>query len=241
MPAPRSSLRLWFPFTSNEIQIGLGVLGFAVTTFAFAGVPPLALAKATLAAVVVAYVSGLLVYARRAAPTTALIRDGAIAGAGYIDSFRHATRSLFLIHVDDDPPGEDLRRLYRSLLDRGVQIRRVILLRRDAHPEAYAWIHRFGTHRNLQQRVILPSQSAAVRFSFVVVDEDEVLLALPGAHAVDARPYASALVLRHLLRIRDPEVAELFLHLHEDLWARATPLSPKSITRAGRARPARRS
>ena len=225
----------WFPFRSDELQVGLGLFGFLVTGLALAGIDPKTLAWASLLFIVLFYLAGLLVQARRAARALRFVHDGGIAGSGYLEPFRQARRCLFLMHVDDDPPSEELQALYRTLLERGVEIRRTIFLRPDAAPAAYEWIARFGNHPNLQQRVVLPDQAAAMRLSFVVVDDAVVLLSVPGTQAIDAQPYTARFVLRHLLRIEDATVASVFMRVHEDLWQSAEPLADAALLVASRA------
>ena len=55
---------------------------------------------------------------------------------------------------------------------------------------------------------------------FVVVDDSTVLFSVPGWEAIDAAPYTNRLVLRHLLIVREPEMASVFQRLHQDLWER---------------------
>lgn len=215
---------LWWPFSASELQAGLGVFGFAATALAFAGMEPQVLAAASLGYAVLFYLAGLLVHSRRAARTLTFFENGGVAGAGYLESFRRVKRCLFLMHVDDDPPSEELQALYRRLLEHGIQIRRTVFLRSDATAMAYDWIIRFGDHPNLRQRFVPPEQASVMRFSFVVVDESVVLLSVPGREPIDGSPYTSQLVLRHLLRIEDRDVAGVFLKVHEDIWQHAQPL-----------------
>ena len=105
---------------------------------------------------------------------------------------------------------------------RGVELRRVIFIRPDHAPGAYDWVHRFGRHERLQQRVILPDRADVMRLSFVVVDERWSILSVPGDAAVDGEGYAGRYLLRHLLAIEDAEIAEAFTEVHRQLWRRAT-------------------
>ena len=68
-----------------------------------------------------------------------------------------------------------------------------------------------------------------MRFGFVVVDEKCVILSVPGAAAMDAEGYASRFVLKHLLAIDDPDVAETFAEVHSQLWSRATVLDNEEL------------
>ena len=152
---------------------------------------------------VVAYLAGLLVYARRHARRFVFIRDGGVRGEGYKDPFRRAKRSLLLMHVDDDTPSAELQELYRTLLDRGVRMRRTVVVRREGNPEGYAWIAAFGNHPNLQQRVLPPEVASVMPLSFVIVDESLVILSVPGYAAIDTHSYSPGLLLRHLVVLDD--------------------------------------
>lgn len=214
----------WFPFADGELQMAFAMYGVIVTVLGFAGLDPHLLLGATALFALLAYFAGLLVHAQAGKNQLIFLRGGAIAGLGYAESFRRVKRCLYLMHVDDDAPSDELLALYRTLLDRGVQIRRTVFLRPDAAPSAYEWIVRFGNHQNLQQRVVLPDQAAVMRHGFVVVDDRLVLLSVPGHEAIDGHPYLEKLVLRHLLLIADQQVAAAFLRVHEEIWQRAMPL-----------------
>jgi hypothetical protein len=168
------------------------------------------------------------VHARGVGPRVTFLRGGAEKGDGYMDAFRSVHRCLYLVHLDDDPPGAELQALYRVLLDRGVQIRRLVMVREDATCAAYQWIVDFGDHPNLQHAVVVAERASLLHMGFVLVDGRVVLLSVPGHEAIDGKPYSDRLLLRHLLRIDDVEVAGAFLRIHEDLWARARVLSSSS-------------
>lgn len=235
----------WFPFDSNELQLVLGVFGFGATLATVAGVGSVPFAVGSAGFLACAYLAGLLVHARRAARSLTFWAGGAVAGQGCLDSFRRVRRCLYLMHIDDDAPSEELQALYRRLLARGVQIRRIIFLRSDAELSAYNWIVQFGDHENLQQRIVMPTHATAMRFSFALVDDAAVLLSVPGVEPIDGSPYTKHFMLRHLLRIEDQRVASVFLKIHGDLWQRAEPM-PRVATlatlvaeaRAGRGRAA---
>lgn len=214
----------WFPFSSEELQVVLGLYGFAATTLAFVGLPAALLAGGSLLYAAAAYLAGLLVHAGRANRCLTLLPGGGLAGAGYVRHFQGARRSLFLMHLDDDPPGPELLQLYRRLLDSGVQVRRTIFLRPEASPAGFLWIAEFGNHANLQQRLVIPAQRSMLPFSFAVIDERKVVLSVPGWSPTDNRPYADHMVLRHLLVVDDPAVAAAFLRMHEDAWGAGYPL-----------------
>lgn len=218
----------WFPFSGDEVQMCLAVLGAAATTATLAGASSDAVLWGTGVASVVAYLAGLAVHARRVGPMVTLVRGGAERGDGYIAAFRSVQRCLYLMHLDDDPPGAELLALYRVLLERGVQIRRLVMVREDASVSAYRWIADFGDHPNLQHAVVFAERAALLHMGFVLVDGRVVLLSVPGHEAIDGKPYSDRLVLRHLLRIDDAEVAAAFLRIHEDLWARARLLTSAS-------------
>jgi len=238
-----SPQRLWFPFTATELQVALGVFGFVAAALAYAGVEGRYLATAAAGYAVLAYLAGLLVYGRRHARGFVFIREGGVRGEGYKELFRTAKRSLLLMHVDDDTPSVELQALYRTLLDRGVRMRRTVVVRREGDPAGYAWIAAFGDHPNLQQRVILSEDAAVIPFSFALVDEELVVLSVPGYAAIDAHTYSPGLLLRHLVVLDDAEAAAVFLRMHEGVWRRALPLDdaaaladPESLAAALRAR-----
>lgn len=155
----RRSGRGWFPFTVGEVELVLAVVGFAVTSLAFVDVPPRLLAVGSGVCLAVTYLAGLLVYERRGLRVFDFIEDGGLRGGGYVPYFRTAEHSLFLTHTDDDAPSEELLGLYRTLLARGVQMRRVTFLRAGA--ESARWLAEFGEHPNLEQRVV-PSERAGL-------------------------------------------------------------------------------
>lgn len=221
----------WWPFTTNEAQLAMGVYGCVWTILALTGLDSELLVWGACGSALVLYLAGLLVHAQRAAGHLKLIRGGALSGHGHISLFRETRRCLFLMHLDDDPPSEELLALYRRLLKQGVRIRRVIFLRENAAPSAYSWIVEFGEHEGLQQRVVLPEQAEAIHFSFVVVDDAAVALSVPGWEPIDGAPYTAELLLRHLLIMRDADVVSTFLRVHEETWDRALPLeSPEELS-----------
>lgn len=207
-----------------EVEVAIGAFGFVATAAAFAGVDQHVLAWSAGAYLILAYLAGLLVHAQRSARRFAFVEDGSLGGRGYMERFRVARRSLFLMHLDDDRPSPELQGLYRSLLDRGVQIRRVLFLRSGETGTSLGWVAEFGNHRNLQQRVVLPEQGRLMRLCFVLVDAAEVLIAVPGYEPVDAAPFTTGFLLRHLLIIRDAKVAAAFVEVYEQIWRSALPL-----------------
>jgi len=214
----------WFPFTATEVEFGLATFGCIVTVLTLAGVERHTIGVAAGGYAVLAYLAGLLVYARRAARSFVFLPGGALGGSGYIDLVRGAQKSLLLMHVDDDPPGEELLGVYRGLLERGVQHRRLICVRENARPGAYGWLEEFGGHDGLEQRVVLPEQAQVMRLSLVVVDERVVVLSLPGGAAIESRDYARGFVFRDLLLLEDEEVAAAFIEIHRQLWSESVPL-----------------
>lgn len=216
--------RSWFPFTSGELQAALGLFAFVVGGLAYAGVPESYLALGTIAYAVVVYLAGLSVHAARRARSLKLIREGGVGGRGYLELFRRARRSLLLMHVDDDAPCEELRALYRTLLDAGVAVRRTIVLREEGAPRGYEWIPEFGNHAYLDQRVLPPRFVSVLPMSFAIVDERTVVIAVPGYAAIDGESYSPGLMLRHLLVLEEPELAAAFVRMHEDFWRRSVPI-----------------
>ncbi len=211
----------WFPLRASEVQTALGVFGFFATALAFAGVHPPTLAVAAIVYLVAVYFVGLLVQAARASARYAFIEDGGLAGRGHLARFRKAQRSLLLMHVDDDVPSEELRALYASLLDGGVQIRRIVFLRQEESPP---WITE-SAHPNLVQRVVGPDEARFVLNSFAIVDDAELLLSVPGYATVDDDAYTAKLFLRHLMCITDATAVAVFARTHEMLWKRAHAVS----------------
>ena len=217
--SPVAPTSYWFPFTWTEVEIGLGLSSAFGAALSLAAVRPPVVAASVGVFSAVLYLAGLLVYSNRRARTFDFIEDGGLRGEGYVPFFKAARVSVFLTHADDDEPSEELLAIYRGLLDRGVEMRRVIFLRDSA--EGAAWVARFGDHPHLIQRVIPPFSSKVMRFSFVVIDETTVVLSVPGSSPLDEGAYSRGFVLRHLMVIRDSTVAKVFLRMHGDLWAQA--------------------
>jgi hypothetical protein len=209
----------WFPFGWTEVEIGFGLVGMVGTALSFAGVDPPHVATAVVVCSATLYLAGLLVHSNRLARTFDFIEDGGVRGDGYIPYFKSARRNVFLTHADDDTPNDELLAIYRSLLDRGVEMRRVIFLRDS--DEGARWVARFGDHPRLVQRFIPPFQASVMRYSFVVIDEEVVIVSVPGSGPLDDGSYSDTFVLRHLLVIRDRAVARVFLRMHGGLWAQA--------------------
>ena len=158
----------------------------------FLGVQGQSLAWIALVYVTLAYGCGLLVHRQKG--VFEFVRGGALQGSGYIPYFRRARNSLLLVHADADPPGEELLGLYKGLLSRGVEVRRIIFVRSEQDSDTYRWIEQFGVHEQLMQRVVPPSQAELVRSSFVVVDERCVIVAVPGSSPLDEESYARKFV-----------------------------------------------
>lgn len=235
-PPPRSK---WLPFTEGELSMVFAVVGLAVTAATLLAWSSEAALAVGGGIIFCAYFSALLVRARERNHSFELVQGGGVRGSGHSDLFRHAKRSLLLMHVDDDAPDEALLGLYRTLLDRGVQIRRLIFLRTGE--QDWGWVIRFGAHANLRQRAVLPEEANLTRFSFAVVDEACVALSVPGTSAIDGAGYASRFVLRHLLVLRDRAVGRVFARVHSELWAQgheiADPASlqdPNALTAGNR-------
>ncbi len=208
----------WYPLTSNETQVALAVAGLLGTALEVSGLP-LSVVVASIASFLgIAYFAGFL--ARAASSQFAFVEHAARGGAGYLPYFRRARKSLLLIHVDDDPPVPELTGLYATLLEKGVEIRRLIIRRPEALPEAYDWVGRLEPHPRLIQREVPPPEAALGALSFAIVDESTVLIAVPDVSATEAAPYSSGFFLRHLLVVDDARVAAAFVRVHELLWKR---------------------
>lgn len=203
----------------------LALFGCVVTVLTLAELERVVIGGLAGGCVVVFYLAGLLVYARREARSFSFDQGGALGGRGYVGLVRGARKSLLLMHVDDDAPVDELLGVYRGLLDQGVEQRRLIFLREHARPGAYRWLERFGAHPNLEQRVVLPEQADVMRLSFVVVDEEVVVLSVPGGSAIESLAYARGLVFRDLLVVTDASVAAAFVEVHRQLWSEAVPLA----------------
>lgn len=215
-------LNRWFPFRAVEVELALAALGVLLAVLAAADHDATDLLKWAALFLAFVYLAGL--FSRAGVGPFVFIADGAERGAGYLPAFKRAKRSLFLMHVDDDAPTEELQGLYRTLLSNGVQIRRAIFLRPDGHPKGYEWIRAFGNHPNLAQRVVLPEDSRMTQLSFVLVDDRIALVALPGVDPIQAPPFSHELVFRHLIAITEPTAVATFLQVYEAIWTRALPL-----------------
>ena len=199
----------------------LGAGAFVASIVSFAGVAGEWIALGSAGFLALAYACGLLAHANAKAASLVFHHNGGIAGTGYLKLFRGASQSLLLMHVDDDCPGEELRGLYRSLLDRGVQLRRTILRRANHDAEGLRWLAEFGPHENLRQRIIASKAASVMPLSFAIVDESIVLVAVPGFHVTETTPYTERMIFRHLLVLRDLEVTRAFLEMYEKLWRQA--------------------
>lgn len=211
----------WFPFSSTEVEVALALFALMESGLYILDVSRDVHVVSAAAFFGVAYVSGLFAHSRR--DRFSLHVDGALGGRGYLPHFRHAKKSLLLLHTDDDPPCAELLGLYRTLLERGVEIRRIIFLRPERRPGAFAWVEDFGEHPQLSQRAVRPEHAAHTRHSFVVVDEAVVLLSVPGGEAIHGEEYSTALTLRHLLAFEGEEAGKAFAEIHGQLWRRAAP------------------
>ena len=216
--------RPWWPFSTTEVEIALGVAGLGATGASLLAVPGPSVVLGTAVFLIIAAMFGFA--ARHMGARVACVHlDGALHGRGYAKAFRTARHSLLLIHIDDDAPEPELLTLYRSLLERGVEIRRLVYARRDHQLEGVHWISKFGHHSGLRQRLVTAGEGAPLMVSFAVVDEDLVLFALPGFRPTETEPYAEGAVLRHLIELRHPAVTRAFLEVYEAAWRRARPLA----------------
>lgn len=229
----RARRNAWWPFTATEFELALAVLGLAVTGLSLLGVRGEVVAASALVSAAWAYLAALLVRARETGASFEFIEDGGVRGRGYVEPVRRARASLLLQHVDDDAPSEELRAMYRECLARGVALRRLVFLRRESRPESLSWIAEFGEHPNLEHRIVLPEQADMMRLSFVVVDEREVVISIPGISPLDSAPYSSTVVLRHVVRVREPSVAAAFVRIHEHIWQAAKPVDDVAVFSIG--------
>lgn len=219
----------WFPFSATEVQVFLGVAAFITGLGAYAGMDPKLLAWGSIGSVVMSYLAGLLAHGQSVAADLQFIRDGGVRGDGYREPFRKATTSLLVMHVDDDTPGRELRALYEDLLDRGVQIRRLLFLHPEQEPEVYDWVTEACLHQNLQQRALVCVHANTMPFSFAIVDETIVLIAVPGFDVTDTEPYAERMIFRHLLVIKRSEITRAFLEIYDRLWRQARLVSADDL------------
>lgn len=211
------------PISVGELELMLAVVGAGATAASLLGVSgPLVVITASVALLLGMAAAVVLSNRRRRVATVHL--DGAWRGRGYASAFRRARRSLLLIHLDDDSPDAELRLLYRRLLDRGVQVRRLVIVRPDHRPAGIRWIHEFGAHVGLRQRFVKSVPGSALALSFAIVDESIVLLAVPGFLATESELSSDGVVLRHLIELRHPSVTRAFLEVYESAWKRAVPL-----------------
>lgn len=213
----------WLPSRGSDVELTLGLAGLGATGASLLGVPGPSVVAGTGVFLAVALVVGVL--ATVAGQRVASVQlDGALHGRGYVRAFGMAKHSLLLIHIDDDAPDEELLGLYRSLLGRGVEIRRLIFARHDHLPAGIDWIKDFGAQIRLHQRYFQTELGAPLMVSFAIVDESVVLLAVPGFRPTETEPYSEAAVLRHLIELRHPGVTRAFLQVYEAAWRRAKPL-----------------
>ena len=214
--------RAWFPFSLPELELSLAVFGCLIAALTLAGISRPAIVLAAFGFPVIAYLAGLLVYSRRRVQEFEFLIGVGSGGRGYIDLVKTARRSLLLMHADEDTPVDELLCIYRDLLDHGVEQRRLIFLREHAKSGAYDWIERNGTHANLQQKIVLPEQAEVMRLSFVIIDEEVVVISVPGSGALDGPAYSRDFVFRDLLVLRDVSVANAFVEIHRQLWSNAS-------------------
>lgn len=219
----------WFPFTTAQVEIALGLAGLGATAASLLEVPGPAVAFGTAGFLVLILLVGLLAEAAREQIARVHL-DGALHGRGYANLFRRARRSLLLIHLDDDAPDEELLGLYRRLLERGIAIRRLIFVRTDHRSAGIHWITDFGPHHGLRQKCVEAESGNPLPLSFAIVDEDIVLLALPGFHATETGTFTSGVVLRHLIELRDPSITRAFLEVYESAWKQGTLMNPHGTT-----------
>ncbi|MFN3242147.1 MAG: hypothetical protein ACE37K_11595 [Planctomycetota bacterium] len=213
----------WFPFTTAQVEIALGLAGLGATAASLLEVPGPTVALGTAGFLLLTFLVGLL--AAASGNRVARVHlDGALHGRGYADLFRHAHRSLLLIHLDDDAPHDELLGLYRRLLERGIEIRRLIFVRPDHRQAGVRWIREFGPHELLRQRFVETASGNPLPLSFAVVDEDAVLIAVPGYHPTETETFGDGLVLRHLIELRHPTITRAFLEAYESAWRRGTRL-----------------
>lgn len=214
----------WFPFAAVEVEIALGIAGLGATAASLLGAPGPTVVMGTAGFLFALTVITLM--ARAATNRVAKVAlDAALHGRGYTRVFRQAKRSLLLIHLDDDAPDDELLGLYRTLLDRGIAIRRLVFLRPDHRPEGIRWITEFGPHPLLRQRFVEVGAGTPLSLSFALVDEDLVLLAVPGFHPTETELYSDNIVLRHLIELQHPAVTRAFHEVYEAAWNRATPFA----------------
>lgn len=211
------------PISVGELELMLAVVGAGATAASLLGVSgPLVVISASIALLL--GMAAAVVLSNRKSRVATVHLDGAWRGRGYASAFRRARRSLLLIHLDDDSPDAELCLLYRRLLDRGVQVRRLVIVRPDHRPEGIRWIHEFGAHVGLRQRFVKSVPGSALALSFAIVDESIVLLAVPGFLATESELFSDGVVLRHLIELRHPSVTRAFLEVYESAWKRAAPL-----------------
>ena len=213
-------MRHWFPFERRDVELAVAVLAAQLGALSYFSVSVREGAGVVALSLVVLYLAGLLVHSAARARRFHFVPDSAVGGEGHLEQFRAAKRSLLLMHVDDDVPNAELCELYRKLLNRGVEVRRLMLARVAMAP----WVEAFGEHPRLVQQLILDEHRAVLRFSFAVVDEQRLVLSLPGFRAVEEHGYTSGLLLRHLMVVDDPELVAVFVRIHQELWRESTPL-----------------
>ena len=207
--------------TWKESEAVLASVGLAATFLSLVGVASRTVAFFVGATLAFAYLAGLAVRSRRDGRALEFLEHGGLHGKGYLALFRQAKRSLLLMHVDDDEPTAELIGLYEDLLERGVEIRRVVFVRERA--QGIGWVFRLAEHPNLSHRFVLPGEADLMPCSFAVVDEHVVAMAVPGFATADSQHYLDRFVLRHLLVLRGRAVAQAFARMHSQVWERSLP------------------
>ena len=215
--------RRWIGLSLRQLELVLAGFGFVTAALAFAGTPGFHLAAAAAGLVVMLALNGVWFRVRQKRRRFSFCLNGALAGVGYIPPFSAARRSLLLMHVDEDEPNHELQLLYEKLLARQVGIRRLVVRRESSVSK---WPRKSEHHPSLSQREILSEQAEMFRYCFAVVDDFEVLIAVPGFDSIDDETYSPKLILRHLIVIRDREIAAAFTRIHEQIWVRAKPEDP---------------
>ena len=102
-------------------------------------------------------------------------------------------------------------------------MKRLVFIRDDATEECYSWISELGGHSNLEHKLIASSDASIMKFSFVVVDAQSVLVSLPGYETLDEMAYSGNFILRHLIEINDEKAAKVYERIHKELWSMAVP------------------
>ncbi len=96
-------------------------------------------------------------YFHRVQPSVCFFREeGAKQAEGYEKFLSNVQFSIYMTHIDGDPPSKKTLDAYRLLLSKGCKINRLIFLQNPVSEARYGWIKDFRFPPGLTQHVIAP-------------------------------------------------------------------------------------